>query len=220
MLNKVKKIYNKITKPWRFALIGIFLAVGLLILELYTKTFFFHSKYHDHEIVNIYNIEIIILTALVVAIAYIQLNAIHKTSEANKDINKSEFLLRIDERLGKTNILKARKVIHEIFVEEYRKKDSSVTYEIALNRVADKIVEMSKEKAEDFIYLYNLLEFLETIGYFYHRDKVTKPEVKELFGESITFYAAVFKLYIESRQKHNKSYFNYFTILSNDIKDH
>ena len=74
----------------------------ILVFLIADWTYFdFFKKAPNNPIINIHAAFLIILTIILVCIAWIQLEGINKTA-------KADFLLRLDDRIGSDNIIKAR----------------------------------------------------------------------------------------------------------------
>jgi hypothetical protein len=151
-----------------FLLVVVF--VFLISIEKYNHLFF--NTDANHHVQSIHEATIIILTFVLACIAWIQLGGIKKTTQA-------EFLLRIDERLGDENIIHARKIIHNMYLES---KNACPNCSEQGHRyfIAYKIDEISsiKDKSNDYVDLLNFLDFLETISLFTNMGYITESNVK------------------------------------------
>lgn len=167
----------------------------------------------SENIIKINAASIIFLTVVLIAVAWLQLGALNKTSRA-------DFLLRIDDRYSSPEIIKARITIQEL----YRKTSPSgqgYSEDDVTKRIADEIQvlgkETSSESCEKFVYLLNLLDFLETISYFSNKGYVSVKEINELLGCTITFNYKVFQGWIKYRRdKYNNQ--NYYCELESLVK--
>ncbi len=150
------------------------------------------------------------LTAIAtVAVAFVAYTQITKL----RDNNESEFLLRIDERWTSKQILKARTIIYGLYLKARNNQDLSSecipvqeanTMEDAIRKeVGGKILKMSKDikENENFMYLLNLLDFMETISFFHNKKGISTKKLEALLGESLNFHYQVFKPYIEYKRK-------------------
>lgn len=185
----------------------VIVLVTIVSLDLYH---FYWFSTNDDSIVNLYSGCLIILTTLLVGVAYINLKKISKTSQ-------SDFLLRVDDRYGSELIVRARTLIHQL---QCQARSFNGLCKDANNRyVSDKIIEMqSKEdSAEKYICLLNFLDFLETISYFTNKGLISIEDTKELMGGFLIDYYDVFKAWIDVYRKANKDS-SYFTELETVIK--
>lgn len=142
-----------------------------------------------------------LLSAFIVAfIAYSQLRKI------NKNLN-AEYLIKIDERWRSSEIIKARTIIHHIYLDAISDlAKHNITDKSAIReRIGKEIKEMSeskgKVKVENFICLLNFLDFMETVGYLHTQDHLKRESLNELFGASIEFNYEIFEIYILHRRK-------------------
>lgn len=67
------------------------------------------------------------------------------------------------------------------------------------------IVELNKSKNSDeqrkFIYLLNLLDFMETIGHLHYKGLLPMNDIRDLCGFSVKFNYQIFEQYIDDRKK-------------------
>ncbi|MCE0723983.1 DUF4760 domain-containing protein [Legionella resiliens] len=161
----------------------------------------FHTKIGQNHVSDWNDIVIIFLTLFIVCAGWLQFKNLNKTSTG-------DFLLRIDERFGSPEILRARAIIHEFYCLTYEKE---IDINIHTYKIAEKVLSMKNkvEASTDFIYLYNFLNFLETIAYFANNKYISSDEVNELLGGSLKYYYLVFKLLIADRRKKYQSNYYY-----------
>lgn len=154
---------------------------------------------------------IFMATASLAVIAYLEFNKSHT-------LTKNEFLIFISNRWASQETISARKIIHELFVIEYRQNNHS--YEDSLKMIGSKIYEMSKSGGsygEHFIDILVLLEFLETLGYFYKRNDLGKEDIINTCGNNIKFLFLALKEFIDNRRRHQPEDFKNFIYLFNEI---
>ncbi len=163
------------------------------------------------------NFLIYIATAALGVIAYIEL---HRANQ----LNTNELLTFISNRWSSNEIIKARQIIHEIFVFRYRndtKGNSQNDFIIAVRNTANDVYEMSretKEKGQNFIYLLNLLDHFESISYLSISNKINLDDVKNIYGNNMIFYYEAFEKYIKQRQSHNPSDFLNYSKMYLELK--
>lgn len=163
-----------------------------------------------------YYICLVAITAALAFIAWIQFRRLIGKLQA-------DYLLEVDKRWHSTRIIKARVVIHTLFLQSkkhIRKHKSSPA--ILRGWLGEKIIKLSesqnKSKLKNFVYLLNFLDFMESVGYFYSRKYLTKKQVEELFGISLKFNYEIFKPYIEHRRKYeNSDFYKEFENLYHDL---
>lgn len=156
-------------------------------------------------------------TAILAYIAYVEFQ------RANK-LTNNEFLLFISNRWGSKEIIIARQIIHEFFVKNYRAEKSIVVndYSGALHHTGRNVLELSRksgDEGKEFIYLLNLIDFLETLSYFYSRKDLDIEDIQNICGHNFIFLCDVFRLYKERRQSREKFYFRNIDRLYIDLKD-
>lgn len=190
-----------------------FSLIILLIIILGLGEWFYFDLFkprEDQKIINLHSASIIILTLLLVWVAWIQLYSLN-------NINKADFLLRIDDRFGSDQIIKARTIIHKFYCES---RSEEICQETHIKKISERIKEIgtNSEKADDFVCLLNFLDFLETISYFANNNYLSKRDVQELIAESLTFYYKVFEPWIYyRRQKYSND--NFYREVENLVKD-
>lgn len=158
---------------------------------------------------------VFLATALLAGIAY------YEFSKANK-LSNNEFLLYISNRWGSIEVINARQIIHEFFVNHYGTKDSPVfsDYPGSLHHTGKDILELSRKSGDDgksFVYLLNLIDFLETISFFYSRGDLDLDDIQNTCGHNFIFLYKVFELYKQQRQRHDKTYFYNIDLLFEDL---
>lgn len=191
---------DKINK-YQFRTIIIFISLFIImifIVHIYWSGWI-NEKHDSSEEIDIFLYLITgIFTGILAFIAYLQLPAIQKSTEG-------DFLLRIDIQWGNKEILKARKIIYkfrceelEIFPSEFKGNQS-----ILNSRIGEKIIKLSNNPArqDDFIYIINFLDFLETIGFLFAKKYVYIKDLNALCGKSLLYNYEIFKPYIEEHKK-------------------
>lgn len=91
----------------------------------------------------------------------------------------------------------------------------------AMFNVSGLVLQMSRapdEQGKSFIYLLNLLDYLETLSYFFSRGDLEITDIQNICGNNAIFFFESFKLFIEQRQKHDKKYYSNFTYLYYELK--
>lgn len=203
----------KIIKKKFLPLVLIFFISLIIVLP-----FFFWAMYHEHTVnyTNVvghnyesiiddytlwYYLCLVILTFVLACIAWIQF------SNVNESLNR-KILLQIDQRWHSKEIIKARRVIHKIFLEKSKEveeiEDKKHKEEMLRRSMGEEIIRLSEDedsrKIKDFIYLLNFLDFMESIGYFYSQKYLDIVQINEFFGTSLKFNYDIFKPYIKRRR--------------------
>lgn len=220
----MKKIFKKFCKWVSKNTSKIITVISLIVLILIILSFIdlFYQGYWEHNandntVILLYSISIILLTIIIILIAYNQLNHLNLTAKKSQDTNKNDFLLRIDNKYTSPEIIKARAIINQYYIatkyhmgkEKQWIKDYSDKNQIEKKRiemVADEIESLGKnsdveQNSERHMYLLNFLDFLETIAYFCNQKAVDERQVSALLGDSLCFYYDIFENWIKHRQK-------------------
>jgi hypothetical protein len=192
-------------------IIGLFAFLVATYLFIHFLNFIFNTR-DEQEI----HFLIFLATVALGIIAYYEFNRSHK-------LTSNEFLLFISNRWGKKEIIKARQILHNLFVGAYRDENgkSKEDYNTALFNVSEQILQMSRIKEEngkEFIYLLNLLDYLETLSYFFNRGDLKLKDVQNTCGNNAIFFFELFKLYVSQRQLHEKSAFINYSRLYHTLK--
>lgn len=163
-------------------------------------------------------------TAALAFIAWMKVGHIDKQNEGS-------FLLHIDEIWRSSESIRARVIIHDLYLQAREKNKEPLEGlspecqdKLIQCWVGKKIDELGSdpERKEDFIHLLNFLDFMETIGYLSVKDYVTSNELDALCGESLVFSYNIFKYYIDrKRSRHNNDgFYENFDKLYNKLMEH
>ena len=167
-----------------FPFLKILLLLAVISAAIYYGLPYF--EYLDKNKNEEFDYLIFIATIAIAIIAYQEFERSHR-------LTSNEFLLFTSNRWGNSEIIMARQIIHKLFVDAYRDKNGNTKceYSVALISVAEKIIHMSKtanRKKESFIYLLNLLDYLEVVSYFYVRGDLKIEDVKNTCGNNAIFW--------------------------------
>jgi len=202
-----------------FILVSFFLIILLNVIAAIPKADVILGSHEiNHNVWIVHAAAIIILTIVLICVGWLQLGNLNKTS-------KADFLLRIDGRYGSVEIVKARAIIQRLY-RAASPPNEDVPQEIYFQKIADSIdtIRDSKDKksCEEFSYLLNLLDFLETIAYFSRKEYISVRDIDELIGNSILFYFRIYRqwIYYRRRKYGNKSYYCEFENLVEKIESH
>jgi hypothetical protein len=190
-------------------ILSICIFIALPVFELLSKTDLFPNN--DHSIISIYSASLIVLTFfLVIAtgalayVAYIQIDSARKQLEQIGNSTRADFLIRLDNRYGSKQIIKARQIIHALYLESKKiQRISEENEDIHRNYIAEKINDYAEdpEKANDYVYLLNLMDFLETISFLANKGIIQKEEITDLMGLSLNFFWDIFHIRIKVRRQ-------------------
>lgn len=227
----LKKIWNylKESRGWLFwfCFLLVVVCVGIIIICPSFSSDWIKSATNQDEIYALLYFATWVATALLALIAWKQLTKIYSKNEA-------EFLLKIDEQWGSDKIIKARQIIHKIYIKiepKHKEKKRDNIFELVGQEIlnmrlnneekGEKKKQEDKDKEQDdFIILLNFLDFMETIGYLYEKKLIKADELNALCGESIRFNYKIFTPYIRyKRQKHQREkFYESFEALYNELK--
>lgn len=199
---------GKIIKEHWGILISIVILIFFVFLLFFVPFFYFNLEYVTErnrlnpiaEYTLLYYASALFSTLVIAEIAYCQLKKINKSLHA-------DYLIKIDERWRSSQIIKARTIIHRLYLNSINiLAKQNISGNLAIReKIGNDIKEMSesqdKEKIKDFVYLLNFLDFMETVGYLYTQGHLTKESLNELFGASIAFNYEIFEIYIMYRRK-------------------
>ncbi|HBD9375990.1 TPA: hypothetical protein KLD42_002906 [Legionella pneumophila] len=172
---------------------------SIILLAAIMAGFFFIYRLHLDDKQNFeaeltYSVLALFISVILILLAYI------KTQEAIEQ-SRINYLLRIDERWASSEIVKAREVIHKLYLDA-KKEHPEYENEQIKPIIAQAIRDLNddEKKIKEFIKLLNFLDFLETIGYLHSRKAITTEEVSELLGNSIIYFYDIFSIYISYRR--------------------
>lgn len=202
------------------ALVFVFLFIPIIELFQIKKLYLFGSQ--DRGINNFYSaclifltFTLVIVTGALARVAWIQLAKIQSTAQA-------DFLLRIDDRYGSPSIIKARAIIHRLYIATDKNICKDKRDEILASKIKELYENLKFHK--DFIHLLNFLDFLETIAYFSNQGYVEVKEINELLGGSLEYFHKIFTPLVGHLRYHyrddlsNPSYYRELDKLVDKIK--
>lgn len=205
------------------------ICLPLLVILLFVSAVFFYIPYKfefegseafRNEYLSIYYCLSLAFTALLISIAWIQLEKFSKTIISQNDTTKGQFLLKIDWRWSNAESVEAREIIHELYLEGEAKFSNHMSDKArVIDYVAGRIVQLrdskNKKDIRKFIILLNFLDFMETVGYFYYKKYVGIDDLLELCGCSLDFNYQIFRFYIKDKRtrNQNKEFYKYFAAL-------
>lgn len=166
-----------------------------------------NAEFYTHSF--IYYIFAVSIPVILIWIAYTK-------SKKALEQSKVNYLLKIDERFCSSEIITARIVIHKYYLKAkkdnpIRNGQSPASHNESLQLIIGERIKISSKElseAEDFIYLLNFLDVLETMGYLYSKKFVGDMELDELFGNSIIYFFKIFEPYIQERRQKDKDFYN------------
>ncbi|MEO8401691.1 MAG: DUF4760 domain-containing protein [Gammaproteobacteria bacterium] len=139
-------------------------------------------------------------------LAYVANRQLKEISKAAK----ADFLMRIDDRYASESILRARQTIQRLYRESNNLHPGSPE-SVHRSHIAIRINEISEDinSSEEYTYLLNLLDFLETISYFTNKGDISESDIHNLMGPSMGFFFTIFTPRIEHRRRKygNEAYY-------------
>lgn len=213
-----KKIKPKVRLSTKSILFGaiLFILITVLIIWLLptdhtpSKNSIFLTNGNEVEV----HFSIFIATIILAAIALIEF-------ERSNKLDTNELLTFISNRWSSSEIIKARQIIHKIFVAKYRNDNEcnpSKNFDKAVINSAIEILEASRKggiEGEEFIFLLNLLDHFESVSYLHIKNELSFDDIKNIYGNNMIFYYRIFENYIKQRQSHNPDDFLNFTRMYN-----
>lgn len=193
----------------------IFPIMLLLISAILFLTFLHLTSWDDPKSSNYVELNalfLIVFTALLVWVAFTQLSSLSKTA-------KMDFLMRFDQRYGSIEIIKARQVIHR-FYRSSKDSNPDAPEIVHWNNIGKEIDLLSRAPEtrfqKEYVYILNLLDFLETLAYYTNRGHIESNELDELMGISIKFFYTILKPRIDDRKGKygEKDFYKEFEILA------
>lgn len=189
----MRSVYSSLIKFIVFLVIIIVLSLGAVYFLIIKAD---HNG-HDLEI----SFLIYVATAAIAIIAYIEFD------RANQ-LNTNELLTFISNRWSSKEIIKARQIVHEIFINKYRfdnECNPAHDFDKAMVDSSLAVYEMSKkhgDEGKNFIYLLNLLDHFESVSYFHVSKQIDFDNIKNIYGNNMIFYYRILEKYIKQRQSH------------------
>lgn len=167
-----------------------------------------------------------------VIIAFIQLGGLLRSVQQVKDNINAEFLLKIDERWGDAESLAAREIIHKFYLRHELEdgRSNNESYSDLCEKVGGDILNLrwDIERTNDFIFILNFLDLMETIGYLFSKGYMDVENIEDLCGYSVAFNYKIFEKYIQSKRERygqnidnfdkEKKYYYYFEELYRALK--
>lgn len=154
-------------------------------------------------------IEIFLSYALVV-VAWVQLSGLQR-------LEKSKFLLQIVDQYGSEQLIKARSIIHEIYLDSEAKcikqtkgAEDSIDQKLIRDEMGQRIVALSMINNEPdrtkYTYLLSMMDFLETLSYMANEEEIKSEVLSDTLGNSLEFYYEIFyENILKRRSKYNKA---------------
>lgn len=210
MLKIIKK--NKLSTIM-ISIIVIFVAMAIIdYLDLYN---FFKNR-EDKSFEKTGHMVLVISAAIAAMIAWWQLIKLNSTAFA-------DLLTKIETRYGSNEILEAREIIQEIYLESKDAQDTCKLKHISHMQDIIKQIGNDAKQTRKFILLLNFLDFLESIAYYVKVGYVSYDDVLEMFGGNLPYWFDVYERWIHYRRekfKEPKMYYEFETLVKKirDIK--
>ncbi len=191
----------EIINKYKFILVPL---ISLLIIYVFFLTFLtFLTNFRVNNLESLHYATLIILTFLLVLVAWVQLSKIHSVSQ-------SEFLLKVFTHLSDESIIKAMKILHRLRLEtEDECKNDNLSIPKKINeKISKKILELRGDYilVNNFIYLKNFLDYLEHISYLCEEGEISRDDIQSCLDERIRTYYAFYKDLIEYYKDKNPQY--------------
>lgn len=199
----------KLLKSQLFPIILLLTSIVLFLI------FLFVTSWNDTKSSNYIELNalfLIVFTAILVWVAFTQLSSLNKTA-------KMDFLMRLDQRYGSIEIIKARQIIHR-FYRSSKDATPNAPEIVHWNNIGNEIDSLSRasdiKSQKEYVYILNLLDFLETLAYYANRGHIEPNELDDLMGISIKFFHTILKPRIDDRKGKygEKDFYKEFEILA------
>jgi hypothetical protein len=176
----------------------IALSVGLLAIvafDFFGISLFLSFSNHPggQKFEKMGHLALVVFAAIAALAALFQLFRLNNTAFA-------QLLSKIEYRYGSGEILLAREIIQALYLNT---KSKGICYESHVKKIRIEIKKIGndKKRTKDFILLLNFLDFLESISYYAQVNYVTRKDVEEMFGGSITYWYDIYYDWILYRRK-------------------
>ncbi len=182
---------------------------------------------HSFTLEDLHNAFLIVLTALIAIIAWVQLKGLYENS-------KADMLLRIDRNLRNAEAIKAMTIIRqfrfeiekEIAAQNEIKVDFSKVRKEYKKEIETKTGQKIKRFLLDYsfsqheqIVLINFLNTIENICYLCNKNYTSSHDVEEFFEYELPYYFDIFEPYIQYTQEqydsndNNKAYSQFRSVV-------
>lgn len=203
MLKIIKK--NKLSTIM-ILIIVIFVAMAIIdYLDLYN----FFKNIDDKSFEKTGHMVLVISAAIAAIIAWWQLIKLNSTAFA-------DLLTKIETRYGSGEILEAREIIQEIYLQSKDPQDTCKLKHISRMQDIIKQIGNDAKQSRKFILLLNFLDFLESIAYYVKVGYVSYDDVLEMFGGNLPYWFDVYERWIHYRRekfKELKMYYEFETLV-------
>jgi len=210
---------------------GVVCAVLALVIVI--DLFFFEGGVvglviNDNSLDELHYVLMVVLTAALVYVAWHQLSGIGRVS-------KGDFLLRLDERFGTSDVIKARRIIHSLYrYADKNNKNGPKTLEYLQGQVSIYLYKLKNNKLDildykndellqekHFSLVLNFLDLLEATAFFCNKGYIDGNDLRELSGDSIKYYFGIYKKIIEDRRdrRGENQYYHFVSVYLKQEKD-
>jgi len=204
MLKKIEE------HPW---LSSILLLITIIFIFSGACFFMDLNSHINYEAYVLYSVMALTISLILLYLAH------HRTEQALKQ-SKQNYLLKIDERWSSEPIIRARRIIHGLYLQAKKQVADKDNNELVKNEVSRMIMDLhsNSKKINDFIDLLNFIDFLETVGHLFSNGSISEDDANELLGDSIVYFHDIFKVYIKYRRdKKNKNFYKKFEFMRDKI---
>lgn len=202
IINKYRFIWFPVTLTVIIYVLLLFIVYHFIILNnpLSSTSIISQSFPGYNKLEALYYASYIILTFILVCVAWVQLSRLHS-------ISQSDFTLRILNELNGESVLNALRIIHELRLEA--EKENGDKSDKNSSTIARKIRNMRDDnsKIKKFIYLKISLDYLEHISYLCNRGQISLEDIKGCIGEPIIDYYNFYQdliVYYKSRSQNKE----------------
>lgn len=167
------------------------------------------DEHHSFTLEDLHNAFLIVLTALIAIIAWVQLKGLYENS-------KADMLLRINKNLRNAEAIKAITIIRQFRFSaeqevidqnkikekfsEVRKKYRKTVEDKIAQKIKDFLLEPNATQHEQTT-LVNFLNTIENICYLCNKNYTSSDDVEEFFEHELPYYFDIFEPYIQYMQE-------------------
>lgn len=198
-------------RGWFWMLTLLFLAF-IITAFLKFQGWWAYDGFFSEHVEELNYVFMVLLTFIIVLVAYVQLHSLRKTTVG-------DFLLEIDKRYNSKQIIEAREIIRNFFLEAKHEniKNNNDQY-IVKEQISKKVRNLAERNLDEndktdathkYILLLGLLDLLETVAYYGNKHFVKREQIEGVLGGTMSRYYNVLKSLIEYIREDRAKYDDY-----------
>jgi hypothetical protein len=213
MISKAIKYINQFYH--KYTIISVIL-ITISISALFVAICFWLTDLDIHPVENstmpiidkINSASIIVLTLLIVLVAWFQLEKLKDISKKDLNVTESDFLLRIINHFSDKSIIQALEIIHRMRLDSENKNGHNSDTHTSFIAKEIRDIRDDPNNIGEYMLLKNFLDYLEHIAYLSNEGYISIKDIENCMGERITDYYDYFRDLI-----------NYFKFIQPSRKD-